>query len=158
MSRINPLDDNPIIETDYLTGEPLEVARQLREVYCQEITVEALHNQDQRINPYIWSHTPCNWLKTNTDFINKKELEKKEEENHFFNFIRRDTPIRPFQSHSENPLLNLRQEEIELPPPRIVEQSRSRQQQRQERLNRYRQQPIREHRLVLFDRNRQNHK
>jgi hypothetical protein len=148
MSRINPLDDNPIIETDYLTGEPLEVARQTRELYYQQFReqispVEALHNQDQAINTYMWSYRPCNKIKNNTDFIMGEE--KKEEENPFITFLRRNNLStrfrRPLPFNTDNSLVRLRQEPIELPP-RILSPQRTRQQQRQSR----------------FDRNRQLHK
>jgi len=146
MSRINPLDDNPIIETDYLTGEPLEVARQTRELYYQQfreqIPVEALHNQDQAINPYMWSHRPVDLLKCSNYYIN---VEEKEEENPFLTFLRRNhlptRTFRPLPFNSNNSLVRLRQEPIELPP-RILSPQRTRQQQRQSR----------------FDRNRQLHK
>lgn len=136
MSRINPLDHNPIIERDYLTGEPLEVARQLRERYYQEnFYPQAIHNQDQNINPYMWSSNSCNRVKNNTDFkINE------ERENLFtplFSFLRRTSNFRPFTTR--DPVI--REELGELPQGIVRHQNVSRQ-QRQSR----------------FDRNRQIHK
>ena len=101
MSRINPLDHNPIIYNDI---SPIDL------IYQKNISIpQALHNQDQSINPYMWSATSCNMRKS-------------------------DIPIRQFINAGERLVSN---------PEPVFPTSRL---------------PIREQRLVLFDKNKQNHK
>jgi hypothetical protein len=53
MSRINPLDHNPIIDIIYNDLTPIHLIN-------QKYIPQALENQDQSIDPYMWSSSSCN--------------------------------------------------------------------------------------------------
>jgi hypothetical protein len=53
MSRINPLDHNPIID---IYNNDLTTIHLINQKYIPQ----ALHNQDQSIDPYMWSSSSCN--------------------------------------------------------------------------------------------------